>query len=228
MEKLIAVIPARGGSRRLPGKNLTQVNGRPLLAHTIHQARNSQWIDTVYVSTDNDEVASVARENGAEVIARPAVLADDRSSSEEAVLHAMDNIEAANGVLPPAIVMLQCTSPVRESDDIDNAIKQFFADDADSLLSACATKEFIWRYKGDCGVPLNYEIGNRPRSQDLEPQYQENGSIYISRTELLRKTRNRLGGKIVIYEMGFWARFEIDDSDDLALIEWIMQRQNTG
>ena len=225
MEKLIAVIPARGGSKRLPRKNVAEVGGLPLLAHTIRQARNSRWIEAAYVSTDAEDVASVARSHGAEVIERPQSLANEHSSSEEAVLHALDVIEADTGYIPSAVVMLQCTSPIREPNDIDNAIEKFFADDADSLLSACLTRQFIWRNKDGRSVPINYDAEHRPRSQDLEPQFQENGSIYITRTKLLRSAGNRLNGKISIYEMGFWSRFEIDDEDDLALIAWIMNQK---
>lgn len=223
-EKLIAIVPARGGSKRLPGKNLLTVRGLPLLAHTIIQAKKSQLVEEVFISTDDDQIASVATRYGAQVIKRPVELADDRSSSESAVLHVLDVIENGGGKLPSATMMLQCTSPVRRVDDIDNAIRQFFAEDADSLLSGCFTKHFIWRRLADGAEPINYDLNNRIRSQDVEPQFQENGSIYITRTSLLRSTKNRMGGKISIYEMEFWSQFEIDQRDDLELIDWIMAR----
>lgn len=224
LEKLIAIVPARGGSKRLPGKNLLIVRDLPLLAHTIIQAKRSQLIETVYVSTDDDEIAGVAAQHGAQVIKRPAELAADHASSESVVLHALDTIEVSGGRLPSAIAMLQCTSPVRRADDIDNAVRQFFAEDADSLLSACPSKHFIWRRSVNGAEPVNYDHNSRPRSQEFEPQFQENGSIYITRTSRLRQTKNRIGGKISIYEMDFWSRFEVDQREDLELIDWIMRR----
>lgn len=225
VEKVLAIVPARGGSKRLPSKNLIEVQGLPLLAHTIRQARAAHSIAAVYVSTDDDRIAAVAREHGAEVIERPASLATDRSSSESAMLHALDAIEAREGSLTGATMMLQCTSPLRARDDMDNAVRQFFDEGADSLLSACRTKHFIWRRSPETASPVNYDHARRPRSQDFEPQFAENGSIYITRTDLLRATGNRLGGKIAVYEMSPWCAYEIDDRDDLALIEWIMRRQ---
>ena len=222
---MMAVIPARGGSKRLPSKNLHLLAGLPLIAHTIRQAIDARWVETVFVSTDSAEIADIAEVHGASVIRRPGDLAGDTASSESAVLHALDLIEAEHGS-QPNVMMLQCTSPVRRPQDIDDAVEQFFAERADSLLSACRTKHFLWRRNPSGAFPINYDLGFRPRSQDIEAQFQENGSIYITKTELLRETGNRLGGRIAVYEMDFWSQFEIDDADDLALIEWIMQMRN--
>ena len=226
--KLVAVIPARGGSKRLPRKNLYRIAGHPLLAHTILQASASEMIEAVYVSTDDDETAEVAERYGAKVIERPAKLSGDQASSESALLHALDAIDHETGTQWPAVMLLQCTSPVRDADDIDNAARMFWDDQADSLLSACPTKHFIWKNAGETATPVNYDFANRPRSQDLEPQFQENGSIYVTRSSLLRDHNCRLGGKITIYPMGFWSRFEIDDEDDIRLIEWILQNQTAA
>ena len=222
LEKVIAIIPARGGSKRLPGKNLLVVHGLPLLAHTILQAHRSLLIKAVYVTTDDDEIAEVAEHYGAKIIKRPADLAADNASSESAILHALDSIEADGHPLSSAIVMLQCTSPIRREGDIDNAVRQFFAEEAESLLSACSTKHFFWRRLENGAEAINYDHNYRPRSQEFEAQYQENGSIYITKTSWLRQAKNRIGGKISIYEMDFWSRFEIDQREDLELIDWIM------
>lgn len=222
---MMAVIPARGGSKRLPSKNLHPLAGQPLVAHTIRQAIEARWVAAVFVSTDSAEIAEMAEAHGASVIRRPDDIAGDTASSESAMLHALDAIEAEHGS-QQAVMMLQCTSPVRRRRDIDDAIEQFFAERADSLLSACRTKHFLWRRNPSGAFPINYDLGFRPRSQDIEAQFQENGSIYITKTDLLRKSGNRLGGRIAVYEMDFWSQFEIDDANDLALIEWIFQRQN--
>ena len=225
--RLIAIIPARGGSRRLPGKNLRPLAGVPLLAHTVRQARAAERIETVYVSTDDDAVASVAEDHGASVVRRPPDLATDTASSESALLHALDAIEAQGAAVPEAVVMPQCTSPLRAEGDIDNAIRTFEDDGADSLFSACPNQRFLWRRGAGGAVPVNYDYRNRPRSQDFG-QFQENGSIYVTRTALLRETGNRLGGRISIYEMAPWSAFEIDDENDFALVEWILEHRGPG
>lgn len=226
--QVVAVIPARGGSKRLPKKNLREIAGHPLLAHTILQARNSELVGAVFVSTDDDEIAAVAERYGAGVVRRPAELASDQSSSEAALLHAMSEISAMSERQWPAVMMLQCTSPVRLPGDIDNAVKQYWGEKADSLLSCCPAKHFVWRMRSGQAEPINYDYRDRPRSQDIEPQYQENGSIYITRTGLLLESQCRLGGKVAIYPMGFWSAFEIDDEDDFRLIEWIMRNRMGG
>ena len=221
-----AIIPARGGSKRLPRKNLTIVNGHPLLAYTIMQAKASKLLSGVYVSTDDSEISGVARQYGAEVIERPAELASDVSSSEEAMLHAAQILREQGEAGIDAFMMLQCTSPVRSDDDIDSAIELFVKERADSLLSVCSAKHFLWRL-GEAGAePVNYSFQNRPRSQDIIPQFQENGSFYITSKEVLMEEKCRLGGKIVMYVMDFWSAFEIDDENDLILIQWIMKQRN--
>lgn len=224
-EAYVAVIPARGGSLRLPRKNLLLLNGEPLIAHTIMQARRTRAIADVFVSTDDEEIASTARHYGAGVVRRPPELSTDIASSESALIHAIGEIERVGGRTYSAVVMLQCTSPLRFPGDIDAAVRLFESERADSLVSACPTKNFYWRKREGLAEPTNYDFRNRVRSQDVEPLFQENGSIYITRTALLRESNCRLGGRIVIYAMNFWCGFEIDDADDFALVEWIMRER---
>lgn len=223
-----AVIPARGGSKRLPRKNLLDVGGHPLIAHTIMQSRASEFLSGVYVSTDDDEIAAVSEKYGAEVIVRPSELAKDMSSSEDAMLHAADYLTVKGFANVDAYMMLQCTSPIRTERDIDAAISQFREERADSLLSVCRAKHFLWQAGENTAQPINYDFRARPRSQDITPQFQENGSLYITKRELLKAQRCRLGGKISMYEMDFWTAFEIDDDDDLRLIQWILEQRNVG
>ncbi|WP_348657817.1 acylneuraminate cytidylyltransferase family protein [uncultured Thalassospira sp.] len=223
-----AVIPARGGSKRLPRKNLVEVCGHPLIAHTIMQARASEHLSGVYVSTDDDEIAAVSERYGAEVIVRPPELAKDMSSSEDAMLHAAGWVRDRGFGDVDAYMMLQCTSPIRTEGDIDAAICQFREEEADSLLSVCRAKHFLWRAGGSSAQPINYDFRARPRSQDIIPQFQENGSFYITKSDLLSTQKCRLGGKVVMYEMDFWAAFEIDDDDDLKLIQWILEQRSVG
>lgn len=223
----VAVIPARGGSKGIPRKNILPVAGKPLIAWSIEAARGAKLVDGVYVSTDDVEIAAAARQYGAEVIDRPAELATDVASSEDALLHAMDAIKRTRRV--DLLVFLQATSPVRESVDIDNAIRQLQSTGADSLFSCLAVEDhFMWEKAGDSYRSVNYDYRRRKLRQNIEPRYLENGSIYVLAPELLRKENNRLGGKIGIYEMPFWKSFQVDNLDDLAVCEYYLRTRLLG
>jgi len=228
MTSSIAIIPARGQSKRIKNKNLSEINGIPLIAHTIKHAVQSKGISEIYVSTDCEEIARVSDKYGAQVIHRPKEISDDLSSSESALLHALD-YRKSNGLKDPEyVVFLQCTSPIRKPNDIDNAIKNIIDSGANSLLSVCDNKRFIWKNENENGASINYDYMDRKREQDMEKQYQENGSIYIVQTSHLRETNNRLGGKISFYEMDYWSSFQIDEPEDFELIAWIMSRKTTS
>ena len=221
---VVAIIPARGGSKRLPRKNLMPVAGRPLVAHSIAHARQSRFVAEVYVSTEDPEIAGVARAYGADVVRRPAELAEDRATSEAALLHVLD--ERLRGGLPDPdlVVFLQCTSPVRRPDDIDGAVETLLLAGAESLFSACENNRLIWALKDGRPYSVNYDYQSRRREQDMEVQYRENGSIYVFRPEVLREHGNRLGGRIAVYEMDYWSSFQIDAAEHAELIEWVMRR----
>jgi len=222
---VIAIIPARGQSKRIKNKNLSNLNGIPLIAHTIKHAVESKGVSEVYVSTDCEEIARVSEKYGAQVIHRPKEISDDFSSSESALLHALDYRKNNGFNDPEYVVFLQCTSPIRKPDDIDKAIKIIIDAGANSLLSVCDNKRFLWKNEDNNGASINYDYMNRKREQDMERQYQENGSIYIMQTSLLRQTNNRLGGKISFYEMDYWSSFQIDEPEDFELIAWIMSKK---
>jgi YrbI family 3-deoxy-D-manno-octulosonate 8-phosphate phosphatase len=220
----IAVIPARGGSKRVPGKNLLPLAGLPLVAHTIHHALAARSVEEVIVSTDDAEIAAVARGYGADVVERPPELASDEATSESALLHVLDE-RAGRGLSDPELVVfLQCTSPVRRKDDIDGAVETLRAGGFDSLFSACATHALVWERAGGEVRPVNWDHTRRLREQDRAPQLIENGSIYVFRPEILREHGNRLAGLIGVYEMDVWSSFQIDTPDDVALVEWILKR----
>lgn len=221
----LAIIPARGGSKRIPRKNLIRLGGIPLLTHSIRHAQDSRSVDQVIVSTDDDEIASVAIGEGAEVIHRPATLSGDDASSESALIHVLDTRRDAGKSDPDLIVFLQCTSPVRDQGDVDRAIEALERHDADSALSVCETKRFIWKAGADGPAPVNYDFRARKREQDFDPQYQENGSIYLCKPWILRQHNNRLGGRIVLYEMDYWSSFQIDTPEDVELCEWILGKR---
>src|SRR5437870_5509555 len=183
--EVLAIIPARGGSHRLPKKNVRLVAGRPLVAHTIEHARLSRVVTRTVVSTEDPEIASVSREAGAEVIERPAVLASSTATSESALLHVLEHLERTEGYRPDIIVFLQCTSPVRQPDDIDRAVQTLLNSGADSLFSATRSHWLIWRSEGPWVKSFNYDFRVRRREQDMEDEWRENGSIYVLRPWVL-------------------------------------------
>jgi N-acylneuraminate cytidylyltransferase len=219
----ICVIPARGGSKGLPGKNLRLLAGRPLLVHSIEDAREAQGVDAVLVSTDDKGISAVAREHGASVIERPAEFATDTASSEAALLHALEVIES-QGMRPELVVFLQCTSPFRTGADIDGAIEKLRHERADSLLSVSPSHRFLWREANGQAEPINYDYRHRPRRQDMSRQFVENGSIYVFKPWVLRETGNRLGGRIALYPMSERAALEIDSVLDFSIAESLMEQ----
>lgn len=220
---IIGVIPARGGSKGVPGKNLQILVGKPLLVHSIEDALESCLVDAVMVSTDDERIAAVAREHGAGVIDRPADLASDNASSEAALLHALERIER-QGMPTELIVFLQCTSPFRTGADIDAAIDRLRREQADSLLSVSPSHRFLWREANGQAEPINYDYRHRPRRQEMSPQFVENGSIYVFKPWVLREAGNRLGGKIVLFPMSETAMLEIDSPLDFAIAAALMEQ----
>lgn len=220
----IAIIPARGGSKGLPRKNVRQLGDKPLIAHSILDAKESKLIDKVYVSTDDAEIAEISRNYGAEIIHRPDDLAGDKASSESALIHAVSQIEK-NGIYPELIIFLQCTSPIRTGTDIDNAITKLQKENADSLLSVSPSHRFLWEEVNGVAKSINYDYRHRPRRQDMNPQYVENGSIYIFKPWVLKELNNRLGGKISIFVMSEVASWEIDSTIDFEIAESLLKNQ---
>jgi CMP-N,N'-diacetyllegionaminic acid synthase len=226
--KVLAIIPARSGSKGIPGKNIRLLVGKPLLAHTIEQACAATQVSRVVVSTDGQEIAQVAQQYGAEVIWRPDDLSGDTASSESALIHALSVLEEQEEYSPDLIVFLQCTSPIRHPDDIDRAVQKLLDTRSDALVSVVRSHRFYWREVGGQGESINYDYRQRPRRQDREPEYQENGSIYVFKPWVLKEFKNRLGGKIALYEMDAWSAIDIDDPEDFALCEWILQHKGTS
>jgi N-acylneuraminate cytidylyltransferase len=219
---VVAVIPARGGSKGIPRKNIRLLAGKPLIVHTIEQARQSSWVTETVVSTDDNEIASVSEAAGATVVRRPADISGDQASSESALIHAIQCLLQQGRPLPDLTVFLQCTSPVRRPGDIDAAVATLMQKGADSLLSVSPSHRFLWTEEGGEARSINYNFRNRPRRQDMAPQYVENGSIYVFRTQALLDSGNRLSGKVALYPMDEEAAVDIDSMLDMKLAELIM------
>ena len=219
--KAIIIIPARGGSKRIKNKNLIKIGNLSLIEKTIIHALNSAFKEHVYISTDCNKIKYVCEKYPIKVIKRPAKLANDFSSSEDALLHVLENINE----VPEYVIFLQCTSPFREKKDIDRAFKKIILDKSDSLLSVTDFKKFIWfKQKNKQCEAINYDIQNRKREQDFMNYYQENGSIFISKTDRLKKYRNRLSGKISMYIMNPLYAIQIDEPYDLEYAKYIQMK----
>lgn len=227
--QIVAIIPARGGSKGIPGKNVHPLAGRPLIVHTIEQARCSELISLTVVSTDDQAIAEVSRQAGAMVIQRPADLSGDTASSESALIYTINTLASEHGIAPELVVFLQCTSPLRRDGDIDKAIRTLHDKHADSLLSVSSSHRFLWEENEGVARSINYDFRNRPRRQDMQPQYAENGSIYVFRPQALLASGNRLSGKIALYRMDEDAAVDIDTMIDMKLAEaLLLERAGKG
>lgn len=220
MSRILCVIPARGGSKGIPRKNVLPVAGRPLIEWTIRQALACRPHLDVVVSTDDEEIAEVARRAGAQVpFRRPAELAQDTTPTEPVVRHALDHQRAA-GLAPEAVMLLQATSPIRLPGTLDRAVAEFEASGAHSMVGVVPQAPFLW-WQG--ATPrADYDVTRRPRRQDLTPEqlrYRETGSLYLTRPEVYDREDNRLGGRIALFVMDEIEGVDIDTDVDLALTE---------
>ena len=209
----LAVIPARGGSKGIPGKNLQHVGGLSLVARSVRAALDSRKVERVVVSTDDDAIALEAQSHGAEVVRRPAAIAGDTASSESALLHALDTLEQ-QGPLPPQLVFLQCTSPFTSGGQIDRVLEALEDPKINSAFAVMPWHGFLWR---NDGRGINHDPQQpRQRRQDLEPAFLETGAIYAMATPAFRQSGSRFCAPwqpVVIDDSGP----EIDTPADLAL-----------
>ena len=209
-----AIIPARGGSTGVPGKNIRRVGGVPLVGRAVVAARDAKLIDTVFVSTDAPDIADVASTFGAIVIDRPDALASDTASSESALLHALDELEK-DGILPDVLVFLQATSPFISPDDLDDAIERVTLGESDVVFSAVETHAFLWSATEDGAAAVNHDAAIRPRRQDRDPQYQETGAFYVMRVDGFRRAGHRFFGRIGMGTVHPSTALEIDTETEL-------------
>lgn len=222
MDKLPVIIPARAGSKGIKNKNIIDFCGKPLISWSITQALSSEKVSNVYVSTNGEDIAKTSEEYGAKIIWRPAELATDTSSSEDAIFHAIREIEKVEDF--ESVVFLQATSPIRRVNDIDDAVATFKEGNYDSLFSMAVLEDYcMWKGEGGNLHSFSYDYKNRGRRQEREPLYLENGSIYVFKKELFFKEKNRLGRKIGMYEMPFECSYEIDSLKDIRLCEYFMR-----
>ena len=211
-KKIVSVILARGGSKGIPQKNIVDINGQPLISYTIETSINSN-VSKTWVSTDDDEIKSISLKYGAKVLDRPLKYATDISKSEDALLHFANNVDF------DILVFIQPTSPLLKPKYINEGIKMI--DQYNSVFSVYK-EHWLPRWSKDI-KPINWDINNRPRRQDKNEQYVENGAFYITTKENLIKSNLRYSGNIGIVEMPFEESFQIDNKNDLKLIQNIIK-----
>ncbi len=226
--EIFCIIPARGGSKGVPRKNLKTFLGKPLIAHSIEYANSASQVTGVYVSTDDSEIASVSIMADAQIIERPKSISGDSATTETAIAHAIEWWKKRN-LNPDIVVLLQATSPLRPQNSLDEALTHFIENKFDSLLSISPTHRFFWKIKG-LHVQAEYDFVNRPLRQNMEPadiRHVENGSIYIFTSKHFQKTGNRLGGSIgyTVFPEEFSP--EIDTLNDFVLLEEIAKTLTT-
>lgn len=220
-EKRIVFIPARGGSKSIPLKNIKDFCGKALIQWIIDAAEKSEEVDKIIVSTDSQQIKEKALEtqsNKLKVITRSAASATDEASTEMALIEYLETDQTLSG--SDIVILAQLTSPWTLSRHFDEALKIYFEKKYDSMLSVVPTHAFQWNA---LGAPLNYDYLNRPRRQNMEQVFQENGAFYINRVANIRKYNNRLSGRIGLYPMHKYTGLELDEPEDWLLAENMMK-----
>jgi len=202
---ILGVTPARGGSKGIPRKNIRELCGKPLIAWTIEAAKQSKLLDRYVVSTEDKKIAEVARKYGAEVLYRPKELATDEASTLSVLQDVLKKIDA------DVVVLLQCTSPIRDRGLIDRCIKRVLETNADSLATGFMCKLYGWG---------TYSA----RKQDLEGFFHDDGNVYVVKADLIRKGK-LWGKKMEKMEIGKEQNIEIDDEFDFWLTEQILRKR---
>jgi len=218
----LAIIPARGGSKRLPRKNILDLAGKPLIAWSIEAGLNSKYIDKVIVSSDDAEILDISKQYNAQIIVRPNYLASDTATTFDAIKHTIDNVEQYD-----YIVLLQATSPLRNNQHIDEAIELLESKNADAVVSVCEMDHSpLWSNTLDESLSmqgfLKDEVLNK-RSQDLEKYFRLNGAIYICKTdELLEEKSFFLKKSIFAYMMDRESSVDIDEEIDFKIVKVLL------
>ena len=216
--KNIALIPLRGGSKGISGKNLKELNGKPLCAYAINAALNSKKIDEVWVSSDDKTIIDFVKLEfpKVKIRKRPAEFATDTASTESVIL---DLINSQNFSLKDQIILIQATSPLIVFNDLNLALKQLENSPLNSLVSGVEFKRFLWNKDG---IPINYNVYDRPRRQDFDGIFLENGAFYISTIETILKTKNRVEIPAELYLMREESAYEIDEISDWIIVESLL------
>lgn len=225
MSDYLALIPARGGSKGVPRKNIKELAGRPLIAHTIEAARETERIDRTLVTTDDEEIRAVAQEHGAEApFLRPAELATDEAPTEPVIEHALGYLADTDGFECDAVVLLQPTSPLRDAADIGAALDRYEQPGVTSVVAVSEDHSNRWRRTDEGPQQVNYRSGGR--RQEKTTEYVETGAIYITDAAKFLETGNIRTGKTMLSVMDGQDAIDIDTPFDFWLAEQIMTEWN--
>lgn len=227
-KKYVVFIPVRGGSKSIPMKNIKQINGRPLVYWILDAARKCDEVEQVYVSTDSLQIAETIRnyklntQDSEKIVCikRSEETSTDIASTESAMLEFALQNDFEN------IILLQATSPLTDANCLTDAIKFYENNKFDSILSVVNQKRFIWEYKNGYAKAVNYNYCKRPRRQDFEGFFVENGAIYITSRQLFLESKCRISGRIGLFEMDASSYFEIDESSDWIIVEDLLINKN--
>lgn len=222
----LAFIPARGGSKSIPLKNIKPINGKPLIYWTLKSANNAKYVDKVIVATDSEVIKQTVLSFGFEKVSvydRNPENAEDTSSTESVILEYLEKNSIKDD---DKFILIQATSPLLSSDDIDKMYEKLISSNSDSIFSAVREKQFHWIETTNGVKPINYDYKNRPRRQEFDGILAENGACYINSCENILKEKCRISGNIIAYEMPAYASYEIDEESDWIIIEEIMKKLN--
>lgn len=226
-KEVLAIIPARGGSKGVKRKNIRELNGIPLIGYTINAARNSKHVSRVMVSTEDAEIADVSMSLGAEVpFLRPSELASDNSPTMDCILHMLKYLEENEGYIPDYVVLLQCTSPLRTSKHIDEAYEKLINSSFDSIISVAEVESNPYWSNIFKGEKLEYfiEDGKKiTRRQDLPEVYRMNGAIYLAKLNVLKNENTFECENLTGYIMDEYASVDIDTEMDFKIAEVILK-----
>ena len=224
---IVSIIPARGGSKGIPRKNIKLLNGKPVIGYSIEASNSCPLINETYVSTEDKEIAEISINFGANLIKRPFELARDTSGSIEVILHALDYLEN-NQTFPDLFILLQPTSPLRTANDIKNSINLFMENDCDSLVSVCELDHqslLNFSLKNDYLIQNNDESFFNSRRQDLPTYYALNGAIYITTPSFIRKNNSFYSDKTIPYIMPKDRSVDLDTPFDFRFVEFLLNNE---
>ena len=213
--EIMAIIPARGGSKGIPLKNLKLLNGKPLIEYSINASRKSKFITRTIVSSDHPKILKTSEKLGAGIIKRPNNLSNDSSQLEPVIEHCLNHLKQKENYVPDIIILLQNTSPLRTKKHIDDALSDFLDSKFDSMMSCCSSHSFLWTLKNNMLNPVNYNPNNRPNRQQMNDQFIENGAIYMTKYSAFKKSHCRISGKIGLFKMTQKTSIDIDTKFDI-------------
>ncbi len=220
----IAFIPARGGSKSIPLKNIKEINGKPLIYWTSKAAEDAKCVDKIIIATENEKIKETVLNFGfkkLEVYDRDPENARDESSTESVMT---EYIKKSDLNLEDNFFLIQATSPLLKSEYIDEMYEEYIKSGADSIFSGVREKQFHWIETPQGVNPINYDYRNRPRRQEFQGIIAENGACYINKVKNILRDNCRLSGKITVYEMPPQTGFEIDEESDWIIVEQLMLR----